>query len=220
MKRCLFMLIGVVFVLSPAVIQAEQKDLLGTGNFAVKINYIAFSDSFYSDINDEESAYVGIEGYGRIAPNIYFGGEFGYSSVTSENIFSSILYGLLDAEHDEVNADFTFLELNAKYAKDLGRYFVFDAGGGLSLNNADVSFETYDWVEVDGTRISTLTAKREESQWLLGGQIFADLTFKFHWFMLGLNGKYQITTDYEDSASGYKFSLTNWRAGMHVGGLF
>ena len=74
MKRWLVMLIGIVFVLSPAVIQAEQKDLLGTGNFAVKIDFISFSDSFYSDINDEESAYVGIDGYGRIAPNVYFGG--------------------------------------------------------------------------------------------------------------------------------------------------
>lgn len=214
------MLIGVVFVLIPSVVHAENKALLGTGNFAVKIDYISFPDDFYDEINDDDSAYVGIEGYGRIAPNIYFGGELGYSSVSSENIFSSIIYGLFDAEHDEVTADFTFLELNVKYAKDLGRYFVFDAGGGLSLNNANVSFETYDWVDVDGTRISTLTAKREESQWLFGGQIFADLTFKFHWFMIGVNGKYQVTTDFEDSASGYEFSLTNWRLGMHLGGLF
>ncbi|HOO38999.1 MAG TPA: hypothetical protein PLU81_10905 [Deltaproteobacteria bacterium] len=220
MKRCLFMVISAVFVLTPAVIQAEQKALLGTGNFAVKIDYMAFSGDFYDEIHDDDSAYVGIEGYGRIAPNIYFGGELGFGSVSSENIFSSILYGLLDAEHDEVTADFTFLELNAKYAKDLGRYFVFDAGGGLSLNNANVSFETYDWVDVGGTRISTLTAKREESQWLFGGQIFADLTFKFHWFMMGVNAKYQVTTDFEDSASGYKFSLNNWRFGMQLGGLF
>ena len=220
MKRCLFMVISAVFVLSPAVIQAEQKALLGTGNFAVKIDYIAFSDSFYSEIHDEESGYVGIEGYGKIAPNVYFGGELGYSSVTSKNIAKSIIFGLFDAAHDEVSADFTFLELNAKYAKDLGRYFVFDAGGGLSLNNANVSFERYDWVEVDGVHWSTLVASREESQWLAGAQIFADLTFKFHWFMIGLNGKYQFTSDFEDSASGYKFSLNNWRLGMQLGGLF
>ena len=220
MRRCMFMLIGAVFVLSPAVIQAEQKALLGTGNFAVKIDYISFSDSFYSDIHDEESAYVGIEGYGRIAPNIYFGGELGYSSVSSSDVFSSIIYGLFGAEHDEVYADFTFLELNAKYAKDLGRYFVFDAGGGLSLNNVNASFETHDWIDVGGTNIHTVTSKREESQWLPGAQIFADLAFKFHWFMLGLNGKYQVTSDFEDSASGYKFSLNNWRLGMQLGGVF
>jgi hypothetical protein len=220
MKRCLFVLIGIVFVLCPAVIQAEQKALLGTGNFAVKIDYIAFSDSFYSDINDEESGYVGIEGYGKIAPNIYFGGELGYSSVSSSDVFSSIIYGLFGAEHDAVYADFTFLELNAKYAKDLGRYFVFDAGGGLSLNNANVSFETHDWIDVDGTNVHTVTASREESQWLPGAQIFADLTFKYRWFMIGLNGKYQFTSDFEDSASGYKFSLNNWRFGMQLGGLF
>jgi hypothetical protein len=214
------MLIGIVFVLAPAVIQAEQKALLGTGNFAVKIDYIAFSDSFYSEIHDEESGYVGLEGYGRIAPNIYFGGELGYSSVSSSHIIKSIIFGLFDAEHDEVSADFTFLELNAKYAKDLGRYFVFDAGGGLSLNNADVSFETYDWIEVGGVRTSTLTASREESQWLPGAQFFADLAFKYQWFMFGLNWKYQFTSDFEDTASGYKFSLNNWRFGMQLGGVF
>lgn len=211
------MLIGIVFVLTPAVVQAEQKALLGTGNFAVKVDHIAFSDSFYSDINDEESAYVGLEGYGRIAPNVYLGGELGYGSVTSDQPLKDLF---IWSAHDEVDADFTFLELNAKWAKDLGRYFVIDAGGGLSYNRANVTFETHDWVDVGGTQTHTVTASREESKWLLGGQIFADLTFKYHWFLLGINAKYQVTGDFKDSASGYKFSLSNRRIGIQLGGLF
>jgi len=219
MKRSFLISIFLVFVMTPAVIQAKEKVLLGNVNFAVKLDYITFTDDFFGQIGDENTGYIGLEGYGKISPNVYLGGEIGTSTVSSDVGFD-IIEALLSLEHDVINADFTFFELNVKYAKDLSRYFVIDLGGGLSCNKASVDFETHDWVLVDEVNTHTITNSRNETDWLFGGQIFADLAFKFHWFSTGINGKYQLTEDFKDSRSGYEFPLNNWRLGMQLGVIF
>ena len=61
--------------------------------------------------------------------------------------------------------------------------------------------------------------------WVFGGQVFADINWKFHrlWF-LGINGKYQFTEDLEfevrDQNIETKTSADNWRVGAHVGLMF
>ena len=220
MKRVLLIMIGVVFVMTPAVIQAKERALLGNASVAVKLDYISFSHDFFEEINDDATAYAGIEAYGKVTDNIYLGGEIGTASVSSANLFSSIIYALFSAQRDEVSADFTFMELNVKYAKDISRFFVLDVGTGISYNRALVAFDTKDWVDISGANYGVTVNTREESEWLFGGQVFADLTFKYHWFTAGINGKYQVTQFFKDQTSGYEFPLSNWRAGLQLGAIF
>ena len=169
----------------------------------MKLDYIAFTDDFFKNPPDEDfdaedaSAYVGLEGYGKITPDLYLGGEIGYSGLDLGPWLSFW-------DHRDLEIDITFTELNLKYAKDLGHNFVVDVGAGLSYNKATVTDETH----------------REETDWLLGGQIFADLTYKIRWFSIGINGKYQVTESFQDATSGYEFDLSNWRLGMQIGIVF
>jgi hypothetical protein len=45
---------------------------------------------------------------------------------------------------------------------------------------------------------------------------FADLTYKIHWFSIGVNTKYQITQRFRDEG----FHLGNWRIGAQIGIVF
>jgi hypothetical protein len=90
------------------------------------------------------------------------------------------------------NVEFLPLELNAKYAFQAGSHLVLDVGGGPS----------YSHVEIDG--------RETADEWLLGGQMFADVVFPMAAFSLVVNGKYQITEDLKDSS----LTLDNWRVGM------
>lgn len=215
MKRLWLMLIGIAFVMICANVQAQEKAPLGNGNLAVKLDYIAFTDDFFKNPPDEDldaedaSAYVGLEGYGKIAPDLYFGGEIGYSALDLGRWH-------LFFDHRDLVIDIMFTELNLKYAKDLGHNFVVDVGAGLSYDKATVTFEKHEWI--GGTH--TVTESREETDWLLGGQIFADLTYKIRWFSIGINGKYQVTEAFHDATTGYDFDLTNWRLGMQIGIVF
>jgi hypothetical protein len=188
MKRCLILLIGIVLTLSPAVIRAEQKAPLGTGNFALKLDYITFTDEGWSD-NDDAGLYLGLEGYGKITPNVYLGGEVG----TAANV--SIL-----------GEDISFMpvELNVKYAKEVAPNLIADFGAGASYSYTEI---TYDPLFGPSESID---------DWLFGGQVFADVTYKIGRFTVGVNAKYQMTEDFKDS----DVDLSNWRLGLQLGGLF
>jgi hypothetical protein len=191
MKRLrLFVLIG-VFVLASTVASAQEKGPLGNGNFAVKLDYIAFTDGHFDDfVNEDDGMYLGLEGYGRIGSNWYLGGEIG----TGTNI---------DFGGEEIT--FIPVELNLKYAKEAARNLVVDFGGGLS----------YSYVEIEPSTFFG-SGQEERDDWLLGAQVFADLTYKINWFSIGINGKYQITEDFKNEG----IDLSNYRLGVQFGVVF
>jgi hypothetical protein len=206
-------LIGVEYVLPSKDIQAEQKAPLGTGNFAVKTDFITFTDHFFRLIDQEKRTYTGIEGYGKIDKDVYLGGELGFCSVSNDFQNDDLLH-----QHRAYDTDLTYLELNAKYAKDLSPYFVIAAGGGLSWIKIDGTFEVHNIILVGNQYIQTMDRRVPESNWLLGGQIFTDLTFTYHWLQLGINAKYQMTQ--EMKSEGGDFDLNNYRLGAQIGALF
>jgi len=214
MRKIWFMLIGIVFVLTPSVIQAEQKVLLGTtlreqhparaaqgvihaeqkaplgtGNFSLKLDYITFTDDWGDE--DVNGMYVGLEGYGQIAPNLYLGGEIGAGSA------------------DVGITDLTFhpIELNLKYAKEFVPNLIADFGAGVSYSYASLEIDDF-W--------GLFMEEETVNDWLFGGQVFADLTFHIQWFSFGVNAKYQITEDFKDA----DVSLSNLRLGAQLGVLF
>ena len=191
MKRLFLISICIVFVMTSAALHAQERVPLGNGNVAVKLDYIVFTDGHFDNPgHEDDGSYIGLEGYGQIFPNLYIGGEVGQGF----NI------GILGED-----ISFIPIELNLKYAIEAALNFVIDFGAGVS----------YSYVELrDQSPFGSGWDERDD--WLFGGQFFADLTYKIHWFSIGVNAKYQVTQDFRDD----DFDLSNLRVGAQIGVMF
>ena len=78
MKNLFLISVVIAYVLAFKNMRAQVIAPLGNANFELKFNYIVFTDSYFDNSsNQDDGIYIGIEGYGHIAPNIYLGGEVG-----------------------------------------------------------------------------------------------------------------------------------------------
>ena len=191
------LMVGLVLVFSSAYaeVRGPSRDPLGFGNFALKVDYINFTENDLEDLDVDTAAYVGIEGYGLIAPNLYLGIEVGYANPDG---------GARGFDYD-IDTDVTFApsELNLKYAVNVTPNLVFDFGGGISTT----------YVEVE----QTVTTPYDiifitDSDWLFGGQFFVDMNYTANQFFMGINAKYHVTEDFEDFTN-----FSNWRIGGQIG---
>jgi len=199
MKKVMLLCLIGAFLMTSTVVSAQEnqeKAPLGAGNLALKVDYIAFTENDLEDLDVDSGLYLGIEGFGEIAPNLYLGLEVGYAFVQSGDFFD------LDLFSDKLDVDLTYIpvELNAKYTAEVSPHFVIDFGAGLSYNYAKIDVQDV----VD------------ESEWLFGGQFFVDLNYTFDQFFLGINGKYQLTEEGDD----LEVSFDNWRIGGQIGFFF
>ena len=168
MKKILFMLLIVAFVCTASTVFAAQKAPLGSGNLAVKLDWIKFTDSDLKDVDVDSGFYIGLEGYGEISPNWYLGMEAGWTNPT----------GYIG----HVDTDWTYIpiELNIKYAAAVAESVVFDIGAGASYN--------YGKFKMAGDDLN---------DWMFGGQAFMDLNFTFDQFFIGISGKYQFSQKFD-----------------------
>lgn len=173
------------------MLYAAQKVPLGFGNIALKLDYIDFTNGDLDDTDVDTGVYVGLEGYGEIAQNLYLGMEVGYTQPNGD----------IDAYDTELT--FVPVELNLKYALEPGPDFIIDFGAGVSLN--------YGEFKISGPGLSDSV-----DDWLFGGQFFTDLNYKIDRFFFGINVKYQITEEFEDN----DFDMNNWRIGGQIGIMF
>ncbi len=191
MKRLFLFSICIVFVMAPAATQAQERAPLGNSNFALKLDYINFTNDHFDSPISSEGMYIRLEGYGKITPNLYLGGEVG----------NAINLDLISGE----DINFVPFELNLKYATKVARNFVVDCGAGISYSKVELKYDP-----------TFGPAQRERSDWLFGGQFFADLTYNINWFSVGVNAKYQITEDFNSES----VDLSNWRTGVQIGITF
>ena len=99
-KFMLLCLIG-AFVMTSAVVSAQEKAPLGVGNLALKVDYISFTENDLEDLDVDSGLYLGIEGFGEVTPNLYLGLEVGYAFIQSGDFFD-----LFDTELD---VDLTYI---------------------------------------------------------------------------------------------------------------
>ena len=192
MKKIFLISIGIAFVMISVTVQAQVVVPLGNSNFALKLDYITFTDGYFDNPgNEDDGLYIGLEGYGKITSNIYLGGEIGQAA----NI------NLLGGE----DINFVPIEVNAKYVRELTPDLVIDFGAGLS----------YSYTELRRQFIIG-SALEERNDWLFGGQFFADLSYTFDRFFIGVNAKYQITQSFKET----NLDLSNFRLGLHIGIFF
>ena len=197
MKKFILLCLVGVFVMAPMVAFAQEKAPLGAGNLAVKVDYIQFTEDDLEDADVDSGLYLGVEGFAELVSNVYLGAEVGYAFIQSGDFFE-IDFG------DRLDVDLTYVpvEVNLKYAAEATPGLIVDFGAGISYNYAEIEFSNGE--------------SDSEDDWLFGGQFFVDLNYTFDYFFLGINGKYQITEDFEDSDT----SFDNWRIGGQIGVLF
>ena len=174
----------------------DSKKSLRDFTFDVSLDYIKFFDDDWAKAVDiDNGAFIGGGIYGRIAPNVYLGGESGY--FRREN-----------TDDDTFKLEYIPLEVNVKYAPQLTKFMVIEVGGGPSYNYVKSSYKGYSWLygEIDSSA----------SDWVLGLQLFAKLDFTFRGFFFGVHGKGQITEEIKNSDD----RSSNYRAGLHLGGRF
>jgi hypothetical protein len=184
------MLLIIAFVCTASTVYAAQKAPLGTGNLALKLDWIKFTDSYLKDASADSAFYIGLEGYGEIAQNWYLGMEAGYTQPKGTEAGT------------ETKLTYVPVELNVKYAAAVAQSVVLDIGGGISYN--------YSKIQESGVLSSS------DSKWLFGGQFFADLNFTFDQFFIGISGKYQLTQKFKE----YDTNANNWRLGGQIGVMF
>jgi opacity protein-like surface antigen len=206
MKKIVLLSLVLMVVFASTSLYAAEKYSLGMGNIALKVDYINFTEDAFEDIEIENGVYVGLEGYYAIYPNLYLGLEAGWAGAENDNDIE------IEGEQVNVDVDVTYVpvELNLKYAFELGPNWVMDLGAGIS----------YNFFQVELNRLDV-----DEDDWVLGGQVFADINYKLssQWF-IGINGKYQFTDDLELEAKDQDIkkdvSADNWRVGAQVGLMF
>lgn len=195
MKRLFLFSLIMAFLAGSTAAYAAQKASLGIGNIAVKADYISFTADEMEGSDTDTGLYLGIEGYGKIAPNLYLGAEIGYTNPNG------------NALGFDTELTFMPIELNLKYAVESTPNLAVDFGIGASYNYVEEKASGY------GVSVSI-------DDWVFGGQIFADLNYKMDMFFIGINAKYQITgePEYMGIKAGYDYS--NWRIGGQVGLMF
>jgi hypothetical protein len=200
MKKIVFLLVALSFIVATSVAYGAEKALLGNGNIALKLDYLAFTEDALDDIDTDDALYIGLEAYNKITSNLYVGMEIGYA--TSDG----------SARIDDVKADteltYVPIELNLKYAIDVAPRLVVDFGAGAS----------YNWMKLEFSKWGGVSSPGDD--WLWGGQFFAALNYKIDRFFIGINGKYQLTEDFEINDNETDVNANNWRIGGQVGIMF
>jgi len=194
----------VVFIFASTPLYAAEKYFLGMSNIALKVDYIYFTEDVFDEIDLGSGVYVGLEGYyASIYPNLYFGFEVGWAGSENDDKIDTDAFGKVKVDTD---MQYMPIEFNLKYTFDLSSTWVLDLGAGIC----------YSWFDIESNKLYV-----NEDDFVFGGQIFADITYKIsdQWF-IGINGKYQLTEDLEFDVwvedIETSTSADNWRLGAKV----
>ena len=168
---------------------AERYDL-GKANFAFKVASISFSDSVASNLDINNGYYGGLEFYLPLSSDGYLGIESGYaySDGTVGGTKTELMY--------------IPVEINLKASIEASPHLVFAFGAGIAGIYADMD------------QTGVITASVDDT--LYGAQLFFDMNFVFSAFLIGVHGKYQYTSEFNNQ----DFSLTNFRVGAQLGFRF
>lgn len=214
-KLCLFSMI-VAFVLVATSAFSAERVPIGNGDIAVKFDYINFTEDVLENSDVDTGFFIGLEGYGKIVPNLYLGVEVGYANPDG-NISGCVdvpYYGTVCGSAD-TEVTFVPIELNLKYAIKAAPNFIIDFGAGPSAT----------YVKEEATVSAPgISESASVDDWIFGGQFFIDLNYTIKQFFIGFNAKYQFTEKPEYDFRGYTikadYNYNNWRIGGQIGIMF
>jgi opacity protein-like surface antigen len=207
MRKILLLSLMLIFVFTSTSLYAADKYALGNTNIALKVDYISFTGDIFETVDLKDGVYIGLEGYYGITSNLYVGLEAGWAE-TENNKTVNLLGDSFDVK---IDVDYVPVELNLKYVIEASPQWLIALGAGVS----------YNWFDVQ----QDVCGECSESDWVVGGQVFADITYRMsnQWF-IGINGKYQFTDDLKFDVKGIDIetdtNANNWRVGAQVGLMF
>lgn len=182
-----------------------SKDMpLGQGYSSLSISHITFADKQIDPLEIDTFSKAGVESakftkyptddgvnngllisaesYYLIAPKIYVGGSIGYGESDTSYIFTLITTTTTVTTYSpDSETIFIPLELNIKYALDLGNDFVFSFGGGLSRNFIKEKMAGRQILGTDSDGQYILGPYRDYyrvKDWVNGMQLFAELFYR------------------------------------------
>jgi len=203
MKKVILLSFCVVLMLATTSAHAADRYALGMSNVALKVDYFSFTDDVFDNIDLDNGVYVGLESSYALMPNLYLAVEAGWAGTSNDG--DAVILG----HPTNVDIDVTYvpIELNLKYAAEFAPSWVFGIGAGAS----------YNYLNIEANRLDT-----DEEDWLFGGQVFADLTYKTRSWFFGINGKYQFTEDIEIGSQDVETdtNANNFRVGAQIGITF
>jgi hypothetical protein len=205
MKKVILLSFCILLLFAATSAYAADKFALGKGNIALKVDYFSFTDDVFDEIDLDQGVYAGLEGSFAISPNLYLALEAGWAGTSNDE--DIIVFGI--PTNVDIDVTYVPVELNLKYAVEFAPRWVFGMGAGVSYNYFNIE------VDIDG-------ASADEDDWLLGGQVFADLTYKMGSWFFGINGKYQFTEDIELGPEDIETdtNASNFRVGAQIGVMF
>lgn len=190
-------------VICPALAQAQTDDTRGAGGVRIKMAYLGFTDSILDDYRIDHPTYVGAEAYWKVHPQLYLGGEIGYANRDS----SAVIVDDTIPRQAETEVTYVPVELNVMNILSFGEHVQTRFGIGVSYN--------YVRIESDPPPGGVmLKSSDDDKEWLIGGQLFADINYHINNFFVGLDLKLQITKDWDVE------DYSNGRVGGHVGWRF
>lgn len=178
----------VLFALLPTLLtQAAEAAGMAEVTFGLKTGIIGFTSAAAEDLDVDSGPYLGLEAFQRISERFHLGGELGYAR-------SSGSIPLVETELTYVP-----IELNLKYAAAMTPLVDFTLGGGFS----------YNYVRFEADCLGTCFDSDED--WHPGLQLFGGVQFNALRFLLGVEGKYQVSEERD---------LDNWRLTAQAGYRF
>ena len=166
--------------------QTEETSLEEV-TLGLKVGMIGFTSTAADELNVDSGPYVGLEAFRKISERLHLGGEIGYAR-------SSGSIPLVETELTYVP-----IELNLKYAAAVTQRMDFTLGGGFS----------YNYVRFEADCLGTCFDSEED--WHPGLQLFGGVQFNALRFLLGVEGKYQVSEERD---------LDNWRLTAQAGYRF
>jgi len=208
MKRLSLLLVMLAMLFCAASPAMSQTYPLGDVNVAVKVEYLRFMDDSIRELNAGDGIYVGVEAYKQLfLPNLYLGMQIGWGGSSGDVTVPWFYSGQTTAYSTDV--DYVPIEFNIKYAIPLDRSLILDFGSGFSFNYFDISVKDK-WYGYSGS----------ENDWVIGGQFFADLNYKYANWLFGIGVKYQLTDTMSFGGVNTSVSADNLRIGMQAGYSF
>jgi hypothetical protein len=135
MKKLFLFSLIVSFIVLSTTAYAAEKASLGNFNLAIKLDSINFTEDALKNSDIDTGLYTGLEGYGKIALNLYLGAEVGYANPEGTALG-------LDTE-----LNFIPIEMNLKYIVEAAPNLDMDFGIGISCNYVEEKASSLDdWV--------------------------------------------------------------------------
>ena len=214
MKRViLFSLVAVLIFASTSALAAStsRHSKAVINKASLKLDWLTFTDDLLEDTDSSEALYIAIEMRSPVTPLFDIGMEVGYTKFSGDIVGPKSISGKSTNFIGTWENTITYvpIEFNLSYSRYFGN-LVYMMGSGISGNYVNLEADVNDTV-------TPFTFSDEDSAWLLGAQVFFDLSYEGETYFFGIDAKYQVVEETDFFNQWLDVNFSNLRAGIHIG---